>query len=80
MLRRIDNYSFKRSRVGKYRKYFNEFIESGLSEMYWQCDSAKEAKCARAGIVKEVKDRKYPNIIVRVSEKDAVVGVVRMDG
>ena len=80
MLRRIDNYNFKRSRVGKYRKYFDEFINSGLTEMYWQCDSDKEAKCARAGIAAEVKIRKYPNIIVRVSEKDAVVGVVRTDG
>ena len=80
MLRRIDNYNFKRSRVGKYRKYFNEFIESGLSEMYWQCDSIKEAKSARAGIAKEIKIRKYPNIIVRISGVDAVVGVVRTDG
>lgn len=80
MLRRIENYTFKKSRVGKYRKYFNEFVNSGEKEMYWQCDSAKEAKSARAGLYKEIKERNIPNIIVRVTEIDAVVGMVRIDG
>lgn len=80
MLRRIENYNFKRGRIGKYRKYLNEFVNSGEKQMYWQCDSAKESKAARAGLTKEVKDRNIANIIVRSSDIDAVVGMERIDG